>query len=124
MQSSFMNSEKLRLIAATHSPRESRCGDEGVRPTCSVAVDKAETAELGFRLAFPSAAEDQPRGGADATREEKSGTQRACGHGGQIRTQLRADVRCFADFLSEVLGGSGELFPLGFDIAPDLLDCA
>jgi len=68
MQSSFMNSEKLRLSEASHSETLSFSGEVGVRPTRasrSVAVDKAEAAEPGLRLAFASAPEDQARRGTE-----------------------------------------------------------
>jgi hypothetical protein len=52
MQSSFMNSAKLRLNAASHSARLSFSGELGACPAVasrSVAVDNAEAAELCFR---------------------------------------------------------------------------
>src|SRR5215208_1927003 len=80
MQSSCMNSEKLRFSAESHSARLSRSGEEGERPTFarSVAVDKAEAAHLGLRLAFAAAPEDQTRGCADAAGDEEPNRDRAC----------------------------------------------
>src|SRR6266550_1674256 len=52
MQSSFMKAPKLRLNAATHSAGLSFSGELGTSPAVasrSVAVDKAEAAELRFR---------------------------------------------------------------------------
>src|SRR5919197_1099680 len=76
MQSSPMNPEKLRLNAASHSPRLSRSGDRGARPTrarrCSVAADKTEAAYLGLRLALATAAEDEARSRADAPGQQET----------------------------------------------------
>src|SRR5436305_1607787 len=79
MQSSFMNSEKLRLSALNHSEPFSFSGEAGACPTRasrSVAVDKPETADLGLRLAFASAPEDQARGRPDPSGQQKSDAER------------------------------------------------
>src|SRR5204863_3070787 len=100
----------------------------GVRPTwaprCSVAVDKAETSDLGLRIAFATAPEDQPRGRADPTCEQKTDAERADRGHRQIRPQLRAHVRRLADAIPQRLGGVGELFALALDLAPDVRDGA
>src|SRR5919204_2101038 len=128
MQSSPMNPEKLRLNAASHSPRLSRSGDRGERPTrarrCSVAADKAEAAHLGLRLAFATAAEDQARGCADAACEQEADAERAGRGDRQVRAQLRADVRRLADAFAQLLGCTGELLSLGLDVAADVRDRA
>src|SRR5512132_4211974 len=121
MQSSRKKALKLPFSAASHSPRLSRSGELGVRPTrarrCSVAVDKAETPGLGLRLAFASAPEDQPRGRADPTCQQKTDAERADRRRRQVRPQLRAHVRRLAEALAQRLGGVGELIALGLDLA-------
>src|SRR6185436_782609 len=115
MQSSARNSLKLRLIAASHSLQLSRSGERGGWPTgacCSVAVDKAETAERGLRLALASAAEDQPRCCADTTRDEEAKRQRSDRDGRKVRAQLAGDVRRVADALPQIVCRIGELLAL------------
>src|SRR3954453_1232302 len=127
MQSSRMKAAKLRLSAAIHSPRLSRSGDLGVRPTrarCSVAVDKTERPDLGFCLAFASAPKDQPRGRADPACQQKSHPERAdCGDR-QVRAALSAPVRRLAQALPERLRRTRELFALGLDLATHFGDAA
>src|SRR5690242_3681068 len=101
MQSSRMNALKLPFSALTHSPRVSRSGELGGRPIrarrCSVAVDKAETPDLGLRLAFASAPEDQSRGRTDPSSQQEPDAERADRRRNQVRAQLRAHVRRLAD---------------------------
>src|SRR2546423_1917194 len=80
MQSSAMNSWKLRLSAAIHSARLSRCGALGGRPTCrrsvavrSVAVDKAEATDLCLGRTLSAAPHQQPHGRADAAGAHEAG---------------------------------------------------
>jgi hypothetical protein len=124
MQSSFMNSEKLRLNAARHPPSFRRVGEPGVRPTCAVAVDKAEAAEPCLRLALPPATEDQARGRADPAGQHEAETQRASGDRRQVGAQLAADVGCLADALAEVVRRPGQLLALRLDVAANLLERA
>src|SRR5437762_2261402 len=127
MQSSRMNADKLLLKAPSHSEALSFCGESGGRPKrarCSVAVDKAEAAKLGLRLAFASAAEDQARRRADSSRQQESHAERPGGDDGQVRPHLGADVRRFVDARAQGFGRAGELLPFGFDVAPNLLDGA
>src|SRR5947199_6758219 len=127
MQSSFMNSEKLRLSALNHSEPFSFSGEAGACPTRasrSVAVDKAETADLGLRLAFASTPEDQARGRPDPSGQQKSDAERARRDDRKVGAKLGADVRCFADALAQRLRCAGQLLSLGFDVTPDLLDGA
>src|SRR5580765_5174517 len=126
MQSSFMNCAKLRFSAASHSPLLNRPGELGVRPTrprpCSVAVDKTEPPDLGLRLAFASAPEDQPRGRADPTCQQEPHAERADRGRRQVRAQLRAHVRRLADAVPQGLGCTRELLALALDLAPDVGD--
>src|SRR4051812_5714867 len=88
MQSSAMNSLKLRLSAASHSLPLSPSGERAGWPTCaccSVAVDKAEAAERGLRLAFTPAPEHQSGSRADTARDEEPERQCTHGHGRQVR---------------------------------------
>src|SRR3954462_4799650 len=127
MQSSRMKAAKLRLSAAIHSPRLSRSGDAGVRPTrarCSVAVDKTERPDLGFCLAFASAAKDQPRGRADPTCQQESHPERADRGDRQVGAQLRAHIGRLAQALAERLCCTGELFALVLDLATHFGDAA
>src|SRR3954452_8451295 len=104
MQSSAMNSAKLRLSAASQSAGLSFSGELGACPAVvsrSVAVDNAEAAELCLRLALAPAPEDQPRGGTDATGEQEAHPERADCDGRQVRAQLGADVRRLADLLAQ-----------------------
>src|SRR5437763_289305 len=128
MQSSLMNSEKLRLSAAIHSPRLSRSGERGTRPAvarrCSVAVDKAEAADLGLCLAFATAPEDQARRRTDPARQQESDPQRPGRSGREVPAQLPANVRRLAEARAEVLGGVGQVLALRLDVAPDVGDRA
>src|SRR5947199_2165058 len=127
MQSSRMKAEKLPLSAPNHSEALSFSGESGGRPTrarCSVAVDKAEAAELGLRLAFAAAPEDQARRRADSSGQQKSDAERPCSDDRQVRLHLGADVRCFPDACAQAFGRAGELLPLRLDVLPNLLDGA
>src|SRR5436309_3135087 len=124
MQSSFMNSEKLRLSEASHSEAVSFSGEVGARParaSRSVAVDKAEAAELGLRLAFATAPEDQTCSGTDPSGQQKPDAERARRDDRKVGTNLRADVGRFADALAQRLGRARELLSFGFDVPPDLV---
>src|SRR4051812_27523772 len=125
MQSSRMNSAPARLSAASHSRSDRRSGELGVLPTrarCSVAVDKAEAAERGFRLAFAAAAEDQARRRADATRQQEADAERSDRDGRQVRAQLAGDVGGLADALAQRLGSVRQLLALGLDLAANVRD--
>src|SRR5438874_8159685 len=128
MQSSLMNSEKLRFNTAIHSPRLSRSGERGTRPAaarrCSVAVDKAEAAELGLRLAFAPAPEDQTRARTDPTRQEEADAERAHGDGRQVLAQLSADVRRLAEARAQAVRRVGQLLAFRLDLPPDVGDGA
>ena len=110
-----MNAEKLRLTAANHSPGPSFSGELGTCPglgSRSVAVDNAEAAELGLRLALPPAPEHQPGGGADAARKEEANSERPDRNRREIGAQLGADVGCLADLLAKRLRCTGKLLNL------------
>src|SRR5215210_3368949 len=124
MQSSLMNSEKLRFRAASHSPTLRRVGEPGVRPTCSVAVDNAEAAEACLRIAFPPAPEDQSRGGTDTAGQHEADPERAHRDCRQIGAQLAADVGRLADALPQLFRCACELLALGLDVVPNLLERA
>src|SRR5215216_1421278 len=127
MQSSARNSLKLRFSAANHSLELSRSGERGGWPTCaccSVAVDKAEAAERGFRLAFAPAPEDQPRGCADAAGDEESEGERARRHRRQVRAQLAGDVGGLSNAFAKILCGLRQLLAFRFELAPDVLGAA
>src|ERR687892_546209 len=99
MQSSARNSLKLRLRAATQSPTLRRVGDSGA--LLGAAVDKAETAGLGLRLALPALAEDEPHCRADPAAEQEADRQRTAGGRGELGAELRRDVRRLADLAPE-----------------------
>src|SRR5439155_18909625 len=125
MQSSFMNAEKLRLTAANHSAGPSFSDELGTCPALgsrSVAVDNAEAAELGLRLALPPAPEHQSGGGADAARKEEANSERPDRNRRQIGAQFGADVGCLADLLAKRLRCTGELLPFGLDVPADLVE--
>src|SRR5947209_1188164 len=125
MQSSRMNSEKLRLSAASHSAPLSPPGELGLRPRCdsrSVAVDKAEATELRLGLALASATEDQARSRADPAAQDEAEAERPCRRHGKVRTKLCADVRRLADALAQSLRRFGQLLALGFDLAPNVFE--
>src|SRR6266508_634555 len=127
MQSSFMNSEKLRFSAASHSARLNRVGDRGARPARgprSVAVDKAEAADPGFRVALTPAPEDQPRGRADPAGEQEAHTECTHRDRGQVGTQLALDVGRLTQTLAQGVRSVGELLTLRLDVAPDVVDRA
>src|SRR5207244_12736231 len=96
MQSSCMNSETARLNAASHSPRLSCRGELGAWPAVasrSVAVNKAEAADLRLRLAFASPAKDQPRSRADSAGEDEAEAERARSDGRKVGAELAAELR-------------------------------
>ena len=127
MQSSFMNLEKARLKEAIHSDRFSFAGDFGAWParaSGSVALDNAKATELGHGLAFASAPEDQPRGRADSSSQEKSHSESAERDDRQIGAELPRDVGCLANFLPETVGRAGQLVALDLDVAANLVDGA
>src|SRR5712691_8373769 len=111
MQSSALNSEKLRLSAAVQSAWLSRRGELGARPTCD-----------SLSAAVGPAAEDQPHGRADSAGKEEAHAERAHRDGREVRAELAADVRRFADALAQGLRSAGELFPLRLDVVANLLD--
>src|SRR5918992_817022 len=127
MQSSRMNSEKLRLTAERQSVKLSRAGAWGGRParaSDSVAADKAEAAERGLRLAFAAAPEDQASRRPDAAGEQEAQPARAGGAGRRVRAQLPADVGGLADAVAQVVGGAGELLSLRLDVAAHVRQAA
>jgi hypothetical protein len=126
MQSTFMNFEKARLKEAIHSDRLSFTGDSGAWPAraSSVAVDNAKATELGLGLAFASAPEDQPRGRADSSRQQKSHSESAGRDDRQIGAELPRDVGRLADLLTEALGRAGKLLALDLDVVANLVDRA
>src|SRR5919197_3754979 len=115
MQSSSMKDEKLRFSAASHSEPLSWVGD-------SVAIDKAEPADPGLRLAFTPAPEDQPRGGADPARDHEADGEGAGGDRRKVGAELALDVRCLSDALAQRVCGVGELLAFRLDIAADVLE--
>ena len=123
-----MNAEPLRFSAEIHSPRLSRSGEPGTRPTvarrCSVAVDKAEAADLGLRLAFATAPEHQARRRTDPARQQESDPERPGRGRREVPAQLPANVRRLAEARAKVLRGVGELLALRLDVAPDVGDRA
>src|SRR5436190_13466892 len=128
MQSSRMNALKLPFSAAIHSPRRSRSGELGVRPTrarpCSVAVDKAEAPDLGLRVAFASPPEDQSRGRADPSCQKKPDAECADGCRHQVGAQLPAHVGDLFETVAQRLRSAGQLLTLVLDVAPDVGDAA
>src|SRR4051794_17801580 len=113
MQSSFMNSPKLRLNAVSQSARLNCSGELGARPSVasrSVAVDKAEAAELCLGLALPPGAEDQSCGCAAPSRQQEAHAERADRHHGEIGAQLGADVRRLADLFAKRLRRTCKVF--------------
>src|SRR6266850_6300978 len=126
MQSSLTNEATLRLNAASHSVRLSLPGELGARAPVasrSAADDKAEAAELSFRLALPPAPEDESCGRADPSRQQEAHAERADRHRRKIGTQLGADVGRLADLVPEHVGRAGKLLALGLDVAADLFEC-
>jgi hypothetical protein len=127
MQSSFMNLENARLKEAIHSERLSFSGDSGAWParaSRSVALDNAKATELGHGVAFASAPEDQPRGRADSSRQEKSHSESAGRDDRQIRAEPPRDVGRFADLFTEAVGRAGELLAFDLDVVANLVDRA
>src|SRR5436853_389423 len=124
MQSSATNWLKLRLRAAIQSARLSFAGVRGVRPARagrSVALDKAEATGLRLRLALAAPPEQQSRRRADTSRKEEACAERSSCRDRQVRPQLGADVRRFAEPLAQRVRGGRELVALGLEIAADVL---
>src|SRR6478609_8701488 len=123
MASSAMNSLKLRLTAAIQSERLSRSGPPGAWPTSarsSVAVDKAEAADLGHLFALSTPSEDQPHRGADAAGEQEAGAERARRDRREVRAHLPGDVRGLIDALAERLGRGREVLALRLQVAANV----
>src|SRR5215208_1751397 len=124
MQSSAMNSLKLRLKTCAHSRVVSRSGPGGVCPTsgrASVAVDDGEAAKARPLGSLPPAAEEEAGRRADASGEEEAGSERAGRDDGQVRAKLCGDVRRLADLVAELLDRVCELLALLLDVPADLL---
>src|SRR5439155_9030177 len=127
MQSSAKSWEKVRLRIAIQSARPRFAGVRGGRPTRperSVAVDKPKATDLRLRIALATAAEEQPRRRADASCEEEACTERTRSDDGQVRPQLRADVRRLAHAFAQRLRCACELLALELEIASDVVERA
>src|SRR5712691_2554293 len=127
MQSSAMNSLKVRLKTSSHSRALSRRGLGGTVPVSgrrSATVDNGEAAHLGLRLAFAAAAGEQAHRRADPAGYDEPRPERAGGDHGQPRAELARDVGHLADARTELVDGAGQPLALLLDVAPDLAGCA
>ena len=103
----------VRLRTAIHSRADRRQGLLGARP---ISIEDSVKPS-----AFAALAGEEAHRRADAAGEEEARTERAHRDDGQVRTQLRRDVRRLAEPLPQLLDGDGELVALALDLAPQRL---
>jgi len=119
------------MVRVTDPPEDSAVAKKAPSRTVTWTgpnLTPAETWTSGHRnplgLAFAPTPEDQSRGRADSSGQEKSHSESADRDDRQIGAELPRDVGRLADLLTQAVGRSGKLLALDLDVVANLVDSA